>query len=88
MIWLSERMFKWLRDPRKALRLAQADAEALIRDHGGEANREARQRERDGIALTVAADDGQASRPRYGDPDTRVWRRVGPVVSQFGNLVD
>ena len=56
-----------LRDPRKALRLAQADAEALIRDHGGEANREARQRERDGIALTVAADDGQAGRPRYGN---------------------
>jgi hypothetical protein len=32
---------------RDARRLAQADAETLIRDHGAEAYREARQRERD-----------------------------------------
>jgi hypothetical protein len=39
-------MLRWLRR-REAHRLAQADAEAPIRDHGAEAYREARQRERD-----------------------------------------
>ena len=37
----------WLRRRQEARRLAQADAEALIRDHGAEAHSEARQREHD-----------------------------------------
>jgi len=40
-------MLRWLCRRQEARRLAQADAEALIRDHGAEAYREARQRERD-----------------------------------------
>ena len=35
-------MLQWLRRRRQAERLAQADAEALIRDHGAEAYGEAR----------------------------------------------
>ncbi len=42
-------MLQWLRRRRQAERLAQADAEALIRDHGAEAYGEARQREHDVI---------------------------------------
>ncbi len=42
-------MLQWLRRRRQAVRLAQADAEALVRDHGTEAYREARERERDVI---------------------------------------
>jgi hypothetical protein len=42
-------MLQWLRRRQAARRLAQADAEALIRDHGAEAYGEARQRERDVI---------------------------------------
>ena len=37
---------QWLLRRRQAERLAQADAEVLIRDHGAEAHGEARQRER------------------------------------------
>ena len=37
---------QWLRCRREAERLAEADAEALIRDHGAEAYGKARQRER------------------------------------------
>ena len=40
-------VLQWLRRRQEAQRLAQSDAEALIRDHGGEAYGEARQRERD-----------------------------------------
>lgn len=39
----------WLRRRQEARRLAQADAEALFRDHVGEAYGEARRRERDVI---------------------------------------
>ena len=39
-------MLRWLRRRQDARRLAQLDAEALIRDHGAEAYREARERER------------------------------------------
>jgi hypothetical protein len=42
-------MLRWLRRRQGARRLAQADAEALIRDHGASAYREARERERDVI---------------------------------------
>jgi hypothetical protein len=40
-------MLRWLRRRQDARRLAQADTEALIRDHGAEAHSKARQRERD-----------------------------------------
>ncbi len=40
-------MLRWLRRRQFARRLAQADAEALVRDHGAEAYEEARRRERD-----------------------------------------
>jgi len=43
-------MLSWPRRRRQAQRLEQADAEVLIRDHGGDAYGEARQRERDGPA--------------------------------------
>ena len=42
-------MLAWLRRQRQARGLAQADAGALIEGHGGEAYREAHQRERDMI---------------------------------------
>jgi hypothetical protein len=38
-------VLRWLRRRQEARRLAQADAEALIRDHGAEAYSKARQRE-------------------------------------------
>ena len=40
-------MLQWLRRRRQVERLAQADAEALIRGHDAMAYSEARQRERD-----------------------------------------
>jgi hypothetical protein len=40
---------QWLRRRREARRLAQADAEAPIRDYGAEAYGEARQRERNEV---------------------------------------
>ena len=68
----------WLRRRREAARLANADAEALIRDHGGAAYWEARRRARDVILPDgtthqgrtpahwhrVALDRGKAGRPR------------------------
>ena len=42
-------LLRWLRRRQDARRLAQADAEALIHDHGAEAYGEARWRERDVI---------------------------------------
>jgi hypothetical protein len=60
-------MPQWLRRRRQAERLAQADAEALIRDHGAEAYREARQRERD-----VILPDGTTHAGRM----PAHWRRV------------
>jgi hypothetical protein len=55
-------MLRWLRRRQEARRLAQADAEALIRDYGIGAHVEARKREREGtqperwsrVALAVA----------------------------------
>jgi hypothetical protein len=43
------RIVLWFRRRREAARLVNADAEALIRDHGGAAYWEARRRERDVI---------------------------------------
>ncbi len=42
-------MLRWLRRRQQVQRLALADAEALVRDHGAEAYSEARRRERDVI---------------------------------------
>src|ERR1700674_3810281 len=42
-------ILRWFRRRQEADRLAEADAEALIRDHGTEAYGQARQRERDVI---------------------------------------
>jgi len=67
-------MLSWLRHRRQAERLAQADAEALVRDHGGEAYSEARRRERD-----VILPDGTTHAGR-----TPVhWRRVALIVARM-----
>jgi hypothetical protein len=54
-------MLQRLRRRQDARRLAQADGEALIRDHGAEAYREARERERD-----VVLPDGTTHAGRTG----------------------
>jgi hypothetical protein len=61
----------WLRRRQEAHRLAQADAEALIRDHGAEAHREERERDRD-----VTMPDGTTPRrPDAGALASRsLWR--------------
>ena len=59
-------MLRWLGRRQLTARLAQADAEALIRDHGGEAYSEARQRERD-----VTLPDGTKS---IGGASRSSWR--------------
>ena len=73
-------MLSWLRNRRErvkrrqqAERLAQADAEALIRDHGDEAYSEARQRERD-----VILPDGTTHAGRTPEH----WRRVALIVAK------
>ena len=66
-------MLAWLRRRRQADRLAQADAEALIRDHGGEAYTEARQRERDVILPDGTTHAGRT--PAH-------WRRVALIVAK------
>ena len=67
-------MLSWLRRRRQAERLAQADAEALIRDHGAEAYREARQRERDVILPDGTTHAGRT--PAH-------WRRVALIVARM-----
>src|SRR5271165_2369360 len=66
-------MLQWFRRRRQAERLAQADAEALIRDHGGEAYGEARQRERDVILPDGTTHAGRT--PAH-------WRRVALIVAK------
>src|SRR5271167_4374517 len=66
-------MLQWLRRRRQAERLAQADAEALIRDHGAEAYREARERERDVILTDGTTHAGRT--PAH-------WRRVALIVAK------
>ncbi len=73
-------MLSWLRNRRERIkrrqqvqRLAQADAEALIRDHGGEAYSEARQRERDVILPDGTTHAGRT--PAH-------WRRVALIVAK------
>ena len=64
-------MLRWFRRCLEAERLAQADAEALIRDHGGEAYSEARRRERDVILRDGTTHAGRT--PAH-------WRRVALIV--------
>ena len=66
-------MLRWLRCRQEARRLAQADAEALIRDHGAEAYREARERERDVILTDGTTHAGR--KPEH-------WRRVALIVAK------
>jgi hypothetical protein len=66
-------MLQWFRRRRQTERLAQADAEALIRDHGGEAYGEARQRQRD-----VVLPDGTTHAGRT----PAHWRRVALIVAK------
>ena len=67
------RIVLWFRRRREAARLAIADAEALIRDHGGAAYWEARRRERD-----VVLPDGTTHQGRTAAH----WRRVALVVAK------
>ncbi len=67
-------MLRWFRQRQKAHWLAQADAEALIRDHGGGAYSEARRRERDVIL--------PAGTPQAGRTPAH-WRRVGLIVGRM-----
>jgi hypothetical protein len=66
-------MLQRLRRRQDARRVAQADAEALIRDHGAEAYREARQCERD-----VVLPDGTT----HADRTSAHWRRVALIVAR------
>jgi len=61
-------------DAQDARRLAQADAEALIRDHSAEAYREARERERDVILTDGTTHAGRTSAH---------WRRVALIVARM-----
>ena len=63
----------WLHRRREAARLANADAEALIRDHGGAAYWEARRRERDVISPNGTTHQGRTAAH---------WRRVALVVAK------
>src|SRR5271166_6658330 len=74
MIRFIERRFGWLRGRQQAERLAQADAEALIRDHDAEAYGEARRRERE-----VVLPDGTTHAGRT----PAHWRRVALIVARM-----
>ena len=67
------RIVLWFRRRREAARLVNADAEALIREHGGAAYWEARRRERD-----VILPDGTTHQGRTPPH----WRRVALVVAK------
>ena len=67
-------MLSWLRRRHQAARLATADAEALIHDHGGEAYGEARQRERDVILPDGTTHAGRTPAHR---------RRVALIVARM-----
>jgi len=66
-------MFQLLRRRRQAERLAQADAEVLIKDHGGEAYGGARERECD-----IVLPDGTTHAGRTAAH----WRRVAAIVAR------
>jgi 1-acyl-sn-glycerol-3-phosphate acyltransferase len=65
-------MLRWLRRRQDGGRLAQTDAEALIRDYGAEACRKARERERDVILPDGTTHAGRT--PAH-------WRRVALIVA-------
>jgi len=67
-------MLQWLRRRREAHQLAQVDAEALVRDHGKRAYREARERERD-----VVLPDGTTHAGRT----PAHWRRVAQIAARL-----
>ena len=67
-------MLQWLRRRRQAERLAQADAEVLVRDHEAEAYTEARERERDVILPNGTTHAGRT--PAH-------WRRVALIVARM-----
>ena len=67
-------MLRWFRHCLEAERLAQADAEALFRDHGGGAYEEARRRQRDVILPDGTTHAGQT--PAH-------WRRVALIVARM-----
>ena len=67
------RIVLWFRRRREGARLVNAAAEALIRDHGGAAYREARRRERD-----VVLPDGTTHQGRT----PAHWRRVALLVAK------
>jgi hypothetical protein len=66
-------MLRWLRRSREAARLVNADAEALLRGHGGEAYWEARRRERDVILPDGTTHQGRT--PAH-------WGRVAVIVAK------
>jgi hypothetical protein len=70
---------EWFRRRRETAQLVQADAEALIRDHGQEAYAEARRRERD-----VVLPDGTT---HQGRPPAH-WRQVAlRVAKRTGHVI-
>ena len=71
---MCQTMLQWLRRRQAARRLAQADAEALIRDHGAEAYGEARLRERDVILPDGTTHAGRT--PAH-------WGRVALIVARM-----
>jgi hypothetical protein len=73
------RIVLWFRRRREAALLVGADAEALIRDHGGAAYWEARRRERDVILPDGTTHHGRT--PAH-------WRRVAlEVAKRTGHAV-
>jgi len=66
-------VLQWLRRLQDARRLAQADAEALIRDRGAGAYSEARQRE-----YEASSDAHEAS----SDTMVKHWRRVALAIAK------
>ncbi len=67
-------MLQWVRRRQEARRLAQADAEALVRGHGADAYAEARWRERDVILPDGTTHAGRA--PEH-------WGRVALIVARM-----
>jgi hypothetical protein len=65
-------ILRWFRRRQEADRFAEADAEALIRDHGTEAYGQARQRERDVILPDGTTHAGRT--PAH-------WRRAAIIVA-------
>ena len=67
------RVLKWFQRWLEAERLATADADGLIRDHGADAYSEARNRQRDGVLHNGNTEDGRT--PAH-------WRRVALIAAR------